>query len=429
MIAGVAMLASVTSAAAAPAVDIVAARGGGYVYARADGTVTATGERLFPPSVPGETVVGVAQPPTGNGFWLATSDRRVHAVGDAPPEEPQGLTNPFTGIASHPSVAGYWVVARDGGIAQVSRDQASPRFPGFYGAVPGDPYNAPHNDPSNPVVDLESTPTGDGYWAVDANGRVFGFGGANRSWGGISPGAQLNGKIVGISASPTGDGYWLAGADGGVFSFPPDAAGAPYCGGLGGSGEQGVTGIAAFPSGRGYWLLKESGDVLAYGDYAPGSRGAATFPRCVRVVGAPPPPGETPAGTDEPAPNPSPNGETYRGVPLRDLHLVAGFTRAQVRRVRRGVVLRLKRLDLVYGAPDRATVSLDCRRCLPRLRKVSNFARKRPIWGGGRKGVGLRRSSILRVTVQVGDDSRVLRYKVKRKAGRWDLVGVRRSGR
>ncbi len=58
---------------------------------------------------------------------------------------------------------------------------------------------------------------GDGYWLVNAKGRVFAFGGATLY--GSMAGKTLKAPITGIVASPTNNGYWLIAADGGVFAF------------------------------------------------------------------------------------------------------------------------------------------------------------------------------------------------------------------
>lgn len=62
-----------------------------------------------------------------------------------------------------------------------------------------------------------ATDSGGGYWVADANGSVYGYGGAPVY--GTLAGVHLAEPIVGIVATPTGKGYWLVGKDGGIFSF------------------------------------------------------------------------------------------------------------------------------------------------------------------------------------------------------------------
>jgi hypothetical protein len=56
-----------------------------------------------------------------------------------------------------------------------------------------------------------------GYWLVNADGRVFAFGGAELY--GSMAGTRLKAPITGIVATADHRGYWLVAADGGVFSF------------------------------------------------------------------------------------------------------------------------------------------------------------------------------------------------------------------
>jgi len=67
------------------------------------------------------------------------------------------------------------------------------------------------------VVGIASTPTGQGYWEVAADGGVFAFGSAQ--FAGSMAGRKLNAPVVGIASTPTGQGYWEVAADGGVFAF------------------------------------------------------------------------------------------------------------------------------------------------------------------------------------------------------------------
>ena len=64
-------------------------------------------------------------------------------------------------------------------------------------------------------------------------------------------GHHLNAPIVGMATTPDGEGYWLVAADGGVFTFGD----APFAGSMGGRPLNApVVGMAAADMG-GYWLV------------------------------------------------------------------------------------------------------------------------------------------------------------------------------
>jgi len=67
-----------------------------------------------------------------------------------------------------------------------------------------------------PVVAMESTGDGNGYWMVASDGGIFAFG--NATYRGSTGGTVLDSPVIGMS-SPSQVGYWLAATDGGVFSF------------------------------------------------------------------------------------------------------------------------------------------------------------------------------------------------------------------
>ena len=68
-----------------------------------------------------------------------------------------------------------------------------------------------------PIIAMASTPTGDGYWLLGADGGIFNFGDA--AFHGSAGTMNLAAPVVGIAPTSTSDGYWLLGRDGGVFSF------------------------------------------------------------------------------------------------------------------------------------------------------------------------------------------------------------------
>lgn len=115
--------------------------------------------------------------------------------------------------------------------------------------------------PPQPIVAGAETPSGDGYWAVTANGEVLTRGDAPHL--GSMAGRPLNAPIVGFAATPSGGGYWLLGRDGGIFSFGD----AVFHGSTGAMRlNQPILGIATTPSGGGYWLVARDGGIFSFGN-------------------------------------------------------------------------------------------------------------------------------------------------------------------
>ncbi len=87
---------------------------------------------------------------------------------------------------------------------------------------------APTPSGNHRIVAIATTPTGQGYWEVAADGGIFAFG--NAAYLGSMGGHPLNQPIVAIATTPTGQGYWEVAADGGIFAF----GNAAYLGSMGG---------------------------------------------------------------------------------------------------------------------------------------------------------------------------------------------------
>jgi hypothetical protein len=173
----------------------------------------------------------------------------LFAFGAAPDHgAPDGIIrSPVVGLEGTPSGNGYWMAAADGGIFSFGDAQ-------FLGSTGGMRLN-------RPVVDMATTPTGNGYWLVADDGGVFCFGDA--VFHGSTGGIRLNRPIVGMASTPTGNGYWLVADDGGVFCFGD----AKFLGSLGGIRLVArIVSIGATPSGNGYWMLGQDGGVFALGD-------------------------------------------------------------------------------------------------------------------------------------------------------------------
>jgi len=184
------------------------------------------------------------------GYWMVASDGGIFPFGRAGGYGSTGnvrLNQPMVGMAATPTGRGYWLVASDGGI-----------FPfgdaGGYGSTGSERLNAP-------IVGMASTPDGHGYWLVASDGGIFCFGDA--SFKGSMGGQHLNQPIVGMAPTPSGNGYWLVASDGGIFPFG-DA------GGYGSTGNihlnQPIVGMAATPTGHGYWMVASDGGIFPFGD-------------------------------------------------------------------------------------------------------------------------------------------------------------------
>lgn len=104
---------------------------------------------------------------------------------------------------------GYWIACEDGGVFNFGGA-------GFFGSLGHIQLNAP-------IVDMASSPSGQGYILFSADGGVFTFGDAEFS--GSLGAIALNQPIVDAAITHDGSGYWLLGADGGVFAME-----APYGG-------------------------------------------------------------------------------------------------------------------------------------------------------------------------------------------------------
>ncbi|MGH9164680.1 MAG: SpoIID/LytB domain-containing protein [Acidimicrobiales bacterium] len=144
-------------------------------------------------------------------------------------------------------IAGYWVLARDGGVFSFG----AARFFGSTGAI----------RLNKPIVGMAATPSGRGYWLVASDGGIFAFGDA--VFRGSTGAIRLNQPIVGMASTPSGGGYWLVASDGGIFSFG-DAVFRGSTGAI--TLNQPVVAMASTPTAGGYWLVAADGGIFAFGD-------------------------------------------------------------------------------------------------------------------------------------------------------------------
>ncbi len=246
------LVGTVTTPAGADAVGQALAQ----PHAYAGGGTFAFGSAQVPATLTiplNSVVVGMAPntaaPTTDQGYWLASADGGVYAMGDAGFYGSLGalrLVGPVVTIVGTPDGRGYWMAAMDGGVFAFGDA-------GFYGSMGGQPLN-------KPIVGMAPTPDGRGYWLVASDGGVFAFGDA--PFLGSMGGTPLVAPVVGMAALHHGNGYWLVASDGGIFSF-----GAAFYGSTGGVplGDP-VSGMAAMPDDGGYYLVGAGGSVFTFGD-------------------------------------------------------------------------------------------------------------------------------------------------------------------
>ena len=184
------------------------------------------------------------------GYWLVAADGGIFSFGAAQFWGSMGgrrLNQPVLGMAPTPAGNGYWLVAADGGIFSFGDAR-------FWGSTGNIRLN-------QPGVAMTSSPTGNGYWLVAKDGGIFAFGDAR--FAGSTGNIRLNQPVVGMARTPSGSGYWLVAADGGIFAFGD----ARFWGSTGNIRlNQPVIGMAPSPTGNGYWLVAADGGIFAFGD-------------------------------------------------------------------------------------------------------------------------------------------------------------------
>ncbi len=186
-----------------------------------------------------------------SGYTLAAaSSSDIYGFGDAEyfgaPSD-QDSTELVVDMASTPSGEGYWTVS-EAGVVHTYGDAA------HHGDLG-------HLDLAAPVVAMAPTSTGNGYWLAGADGGVFTFGDA--TYRGSVAHLRLNEPIVGMAATATGQGYWLVATDGGVFALG-DAAFHGSAGGI--ELNQPIVAMVRHPAGNGYWLVASDGGIFSYGN-------------------------------------------------------------------------------------------------------------------------------------------------------------------
>jgi hypothetical protein len=201
--------------------------------------------------------VTISLPGAPAGYWLVARDGGIFSFGDAMFFGSTGaihLNQPIVAAMPTSTRAGYWLVARDGGIFSFG----DARFFGSTGAI----------HLNQPIVAAMPTPSGAGYWLVASDGGIFSFGDA--TFFGSTGAIHLNQPIVAAMPTPTGAGYWLVARDGGIFSF-----GDAHFFGSTGAIHLNQPIVSAMPSAAGYWLVASDGGIFSFGDATfSGSTGA-----------------------------------------------------------------------------------------------------------------------------------------------------------
>lgn len=234
---------------------------GGYVMLEANGATHAFGTGLEAGAA-GVDAIDLSLSPTGGQLVLAC-DGRVVALGDSAhlgQIDPTMLADGDhpAAIVSTPDGDGYWIVTDRGRVIAFG---AAGDFGDLWSTTSGEiPLAELLNQP---IIAAASTPSGDGYYLVGADGGVFTFGDA--AFHGSTGGFTLNEPVVAIAPDPDGVGYWLFATDGGVFAFeapfrgsvpgvlaPGTALNAPVVGGIG--------------FGDGYLLVAGDGGAFTFSD-------------------------------------------------------------------------------------------------------------------------------------------------------------------
>ena len=190
----------------------------------------------------------------------AATSTSIAAIGAAPSLGATGLDDRPVDLASSPSGNGYWVLHANGSIHSFG-DAPYMGGPNTAGLRAG-------------AVAMAALPNGLGYWIVASDGGVFSYGAAGFFGSRVS--TETKTPIIDIAATPSGRGYLLLGADGGVFSYGD----APFLGSAVGASFRDPVALAARSDGAGYWILSSDGSVYSFGTspYFGGANGFASAP-------------------------------------------------------------------------------------------------------------------------------------------------------
>ena len=212
-----------------------------------------------------------------SGYWLLGADGAVYSFGDAAPHgdasaalaavnaaEPEAAVRAVD-LEPTPSGQGYWVLDSRGRVRPFG--DASHLGDIVLGRL----------DAGEEPASLSSTPTGAGYWVFTSRGRAVPFGDA--AFLGDVSATALNGPVLDSIVTPSGKGYYLVASDGGIFAFGD----ARFAGSMGGRRLNApVRSLVPDADGDGYWLVASDGGVFAFEAPFRGSLGDVKLNRPVR---------------------------------------------------------------------------------------------------------------------------------------------------
>jgi hypothetical protein len=232
---------------------------------------------------------GTARPGSGrSGYWLLGADGAVYAFGDAASLgdasaalAAASMASAGTGapavkavdLESTPSGRGYWALDSRGRVHPFGDA-------GHFGDAGPFGESGPLGE-SGPFgegpASLSATPSGAGYWIFTNRGRALAFGDA-RSLGDMT-GTTLNGPVLDSVATPSGRGYYMVASDGGIFAFGD----ARFAGSMGNRRLNApVRSLVPDGDGDGYWLVAADGGVFAFDAPFRGSMGGRPLNKPVR---------------------------------------------------------------------------------------------------------------------------------------------------
>lgn len=220
----------------------------GLLSVAQDGTVSTYGGATEEagPAPSSSPAVSIAATPDGSGYWILHNDGTIASYGDATAfNVGAAFPGPAIGLAVTPSGLGGWVLAKNGTVASV-------------GTVPSSVYGIAQSLPTGTYVGITPAPDGQGYYAVNSGGEVFGAGSVQGKW---STGLR---RAVSIAADPAG-GAWVLGKNGTVVGVDGAKSIGNVTAQVSLAGEVPAA-IAPTPDGAGYYIGTTDGRIYPFGD-------------------------------------------------------------------------------------------------------------------------------------------------------------------
>jgi Tol biopolymer transport system component len=180
-------------------------------------------------------------PPTTPPTTPTTVQTHFSPFEPPPPPPPPA----FTGVVR----TGYWMLDGDGNV---------------YGFGTARVLGSPVAElGSTHAADLEPTPSGNGYWVIDRRGRVFGYGDAVHFGNADRANFDKDEKVTSMSSTATGRGYWIFTTKGRVLAHGD----ARHFGDMSATRLNGpVLDSIPTPTGRGYYMVASDGGIFSFGD-------------------------------------------------------------------------------------------------------------------------------------------------------------------